>query len=163
MKFTYFEDPRSYAFLADKGVQCEFCSTSEDCLDGGSLSGEEDIEAVCFQCMRNGKLVDLEISANEIFEDQLSGDKDNLSNIITYMTPSIPAWQDISWPVKNGVPYKFIKIAYWLAGNKVAHPAAGIADNHDVGIFFQLRLRSADRLGMRALKGLIAVHKHRFL
>ena len=111
MKFAYFDDPRSYAFLAEEGVKCEFCSTSEDCLDGGNLFGSEDIEAVCFKCMQEGKLIELDIYANDIFEDQISGDKESISNTITYMTPSIPAWQDISWPVKNGVPYKFIKIA----------------------------------------------------
>lgn len=51
------------------------------------------------------------IHANDIFEDQISDDATLISNTITYMTPSIPAWQDISWPVKNGVPYKFMKIA----------------------------------------------------
>lgn len=111
MNFAFFKDPRSYAFLADEGVKCGFCSTSEDCLDGANLHGVEDIEAVCFKCMQAGKLIELDIYANNILEDQLSGDKESISNIITYMTPSIPAWQDLSWPVKNGVPYKFIKIA----------------------------------------------------
>jgi len=28
-----------------------------------------------------------------------------------YRTPSLPTWQDSFWPIKNGRPYRFLKIA----------------------------------------------------
>jgi len=66
--------------------------------------------------MAEGKLIELDITANEINEAALATDVDpeGVSNEITYCTPALPTWQDSFWPVKDGKPYKFIKIASQL-------------------------------------------------
>lgn len=64
--------------------------------------------------MKAGRLVDLDISANEISPSALDPtllDVGQVSREIIYCTPSLPTWQDCSWPVKNGKPYRFMKIA----------------------------------------------------
>ncbi|MBK1789766.1 CbrC family protein [Persicirhabdus sediminis] len=113
MSFNYFANPRAFAYLADEGLACHFCKATQDCLDGCNLFGQENIEAVCFDCMAAGKLIDLDISTNQIDEAALDpgNDLEGVANEITYCTPSVPTWQDCFWPVKNGKPYRFIKIA----------------------------------------------------
>lgn len=114
MTFTYFADPHAFAYMAESGAECHFCKSSGDCLDGGNLAGQETITAVCFSCLKAGRLIDLDISANEIRRSALDpklGDPDKISNEIVYCTPSLPTWQDSSWPVKGGRPYRFLKIA----------------------------------------------------
>ena len=92
----------------DEKSICHFCKEEKTCLDGGNLFGFEEIEAVCFECVKNGKLMDLDISCNDIDSSTLSPE---VVNEIVYCTPSLPTWQDCSWPVKNGTPGTFIKIA----------------------------------------------------
>lgn len=114
MSFKYFKNPIAFAYMAEKGVACHFCGATSDCLDGTHFFGQEDIGAICFTCMKTGRLIELDISTNEIDEFSLDSrieDSDQVANEITYCTPSVPTWQDSSWPVKNGRPYKFIKIA----------------------------------------------------
>jgi uncharacterized protein CbrC (UPF0167 family) len=113
MNFKYFADPKAFAYVAEAGEACHFCKATQDCLAGGNLFGQEDIAAVCFSCMAAGKLIALDISANQIDESALDSalDPEAVSNEITYCTPSLPTWQDAYWPAKNGKPYKFIKIA----------------------------------------------------
>jgi len=114
MSFKYFENPAAFAYMAEDGQACHFCEATGDCLDGAHFFGQEDIDAICFKCMQAGRLVDLDISANDIDASALDSslvDSDQVSNEITYCTPSVPTWQDSSWPIRNGRPYRFIKIA----------------------------------------------------
>ena len=55
-------------------------------------------------------------------------DPEAVSNEITYCTPSIPTWQDSYWLVKNGKPYKFIKIASRLDYDSKEHFVATLFD-----------------------------------
>lgn len=114
MSFTYFENPKAFAYMAESGQICHFCQATDNCLDGAHFFGQEEIDAICFSCMKNGRLIDMDISANEINVSVLNPslvDIDKVSNEITYCTPSVPTWQDSFWPIKNGRPYKFVKIA----------------------------------------------------
>ena len=113
MHFEYFADPEAFTFLTDEPVDCHFCATRAFCIDGGHLHGIEQIDAVCLDCLAAGRLIDLDISTNQIAPNQIQPDseREEVSNEITYRTPLVPTWQDFFWPVKNGVPFKFIKIA----------------------------------------------------
>jgi uncharacterized protein CbrC (UPF0167 family) len=113
MHFEYFADPEAFTFLTDEPVDCHFCATRAFCIDGGHLHGIEQIDAVCLDCLAAGRLIDLDISTNQIAPNQIQPDseREEVSNEIMYRTPLVPTWQDFFWPVKNGVPFKFIKIA----------------------------------------------------
>lgn len=114
MTFTYFADPLAFAFMAEPGTECHFCRSTEDCLDGYCLRGVETVEAVCFSCLRDGRLVDLEIAANEIDPAALDPEKCDpqaVADEIIYRTPPLPTWQDDLWPVKGGRACRFVKIA----------------------------------------------------
>jgi hypothetical protein len=57
--------------------------------------------------MQAGRLIALDISAL----DPRLVDIEQVTNGIAYCMPSVPTWQDSFWPIKNGRPYRFIKIA----------------------------------------------------
>ncbi|RYD43137.1 MAG: hypothetical protein EOP85_10480 [Verrucomicrobiaceae bacterium] len=114
MSFTYFADPLAFAFMAEPDTECYFCRSTEGCLDGYCLKGVETVEAVCLSCLREGRLKDLEIAANEINHAALDPgkcDPQEVADEITYRTPSLPTWQDGWWPVKGGRACRFVKIA----------------------------------------------------
>lgn len=114
MDFAYFADPANFAYMAKPDAECHICKSSGDCLDGGNLSGLKTIAAVCFPCLKAGRLVELDISTNEILQSALDpnlGDPVSISKEIVYCTPSLPTWQDSFWPIKNGRPNRFLKIA----------------------------------------------------
>ena len=114
MNFHYFDNPRSFSYMAEQGASCHFCSSTSDCLDAEMFFGVEEISAICFSCMQSGKLIDLDISTNDIRSEDLNtlkGDADKVSNDLIYCTPGLPTWQDHFWPVVDGKPAKFIKIS----------------------------------------------------
>ena len=114
MSFRYFKDPRAFAYMAEGGEACHFCKSTTDCLDGEHFYGDNEIKAVCFSCMQAGRLIELDISANEIDESELDPnlvDIELVAKEITYCTPMLPTWQEALWPIKGGKPYRFVKIA----------------------------------------------------
>jgi len=66
----------------------------------------QSIDYVCFDCLANGKLKELEIEPNLNYDDGSEA-----SEIITYKTPALPTWQDTAWPYINGEFPVFEKIA----------------------------------------------------
>ncbi|WP_237064502.1 CbrC family protein [Microbulbifer zhoushanensis] len=97
MKFKYFRKPEEFAFLTDGKVACSICGSIEQCFDTGGYSGVESIDCICPNCLKDGKLKELEIEANMNFDD---GSED--AEIITYKTPALPTWQDTAWPYIDG-------------------------------------------------------------
>ena len=84
------------------------------------------MDAVCFACVHSGRLVDQDISTNSIRRDSLVeavgvDEADRLANVILYMTPSLPTWQETYWPFVDGDFATFLKIAS-------KHDFDGIAD-----------------------------------
>ncbi|MEO0795595.1 MAG: CbrC family protein [Verrucomicrobiota bacterium] len=113
-EFTYFADPKNFAYMHEGTPKCNFCGQEKECLDGDHFFGEEKIEAICFKCMKEGMLEELDISGNDCYVGALSGTEEEnkrTSREITYCTPKLPTWQDAEWPIKNGKAYKFLKIA----------------------------------------------------
>ena len=117
MAFPYFNDPVNFAYLRDDDSPCHFCGAVSHRLNGDNLYGTESIDAVCFACVEKGALVDLDISTNDVnlgLVGTTLGDSDaveSLTNTIIYRTPSLPTWQDSSWPFVDGEFPVFLKIA----------------------------------------------------
>ena len=97
MTFEYFKYPEKFAFLIEKPMPCSTCEEIGVWFDAGGYSGVEDIDCICYSCLKSGKLFDLEIEANINFDDGSDAAK-----TITYKTPALPAWQDTVWPIING-------------------------------------------------------------
>lgn len=85
-------------------------------LDGDSLYGTSQIEAVCFKCVERGALIEDDISTNSVnidpVREALGKDKaEEFTNTIIYRTPKLPTWQDTYWPFVDGDFAIFLKIA----------------------------------------------------
>lgn len=106
MDFEYFKYPERFAFLTDDQVACSICCDVKVCFDAGGYSGVNQIDCICSECLKAGKLIDLEIEPNMIFDDGSEASK-----IITYKTPGLPTWQDTAWPTINGLKPVFQCIA----------------------------------------------------
>lgn len=106
MEFEYFKYPEKFAFLTDGAMPCSICSEVSICFDAGGYSGLNDIDCICPKCLKAGKLFDLEIEPNMIFDDGSEA-----SQTITYKTPALPTWQDTVWPTIDGQQPTFECIA----------------------------------------------------
>lgn len=116
MTFPYFSDPENFAYVRNDSAPCAFCSSTANRLDGGLLYGDVDLDAVCFDCVRRGALIERDISTNSVNLDEVRealGDDaaETLTNIIVYCTPKLPSWQDTFWPFVDGDFATFVKIA----------------------------------------------------
>lgn len=106
MKFRYFRDPENFAYRIDEESNCSICNKVGLWFDAGAYSGIGEIECICDECLLAGKLQEIEIEANEAV-----GGSREATEMITYKTPSLPTWQDQSWPFINGDYCIFEKIA----------------------------------------------------
>jgi len=97
MEFKYFKHPQKFAYLTKDEKTCSVCQDTKICFDAGGYSGINDIDYVCAECLKAGKLIDLEIEPNMIFDDGSEAAK-----TITYRTPALPTWQDTVWPTIDG-------------------------------------------------------------
>ncbi|WP_159084247.1 CbrC family protein [Saccharobesus litoralis] len=97
MEFKYFKNPDKFAFLTSEPEACSVCGKLEVCFDAGGYSGINSIDCICFECLASGKLIDLDIEPNMIFDDGSEASK-----TITYKTPALPTWQETAWPTIKG-------------------------------------------------------------
>jgi uncharacterized protein CbrC (UPF0167 family) len=115
--FTYFADPLHFAHLAAPGTPCDFCRRRELAFDGGGFYGERDVQAICVDCLRSGRLRDVGASTNEVTVTNLAqrlGSEQRARDVkleIECCTPALPTWQDREWPFFDGEFPCFIKIA----------------------------------------------------
>lgn len=117
MEFKYFKDPKNFSYIIKNQSHCSVCSDLTVCFDATLYYGRTEIERICAKCLKNGSLISLDISVNNINEQDLinyfgeSLKASEFGNQIVYMTPKLPTWQDIEWPFKNGEFGVFEKIA----------------------------------------------------
>ena len=97
MKFEYFKHPEKFAFFVEEPTGCSVCGTVDLCFDAGGYSGVNTIDCICYECLKSGKLLELDIEANINFDAGTEA-----ANTISYKTPSFPTWQDTPWPMIEG-------------------------------------------------------------
>ena len=64
------------------------------------------MNCICSDCLSLGALEELEICTNEAI-----GGVPAETDIIQYRTPSLPTWQDTTWPCIDGIYCKFERMA----------------------------------------------------
>jgi uncharacterized protein CbrC (UPF0167 family) len=106
MNFQYFSDPTNFAYISDELVGCSVCKEETLCFDAGGYSGIESIDYICPDCLKSGKLVELDVEPNMVY-----GNESESTITIAYKTPALPTWQDTIWPLVNGAHPTFERIA----------------------------------------------------
>ncbi len=107
MNFKYFRDPLNFAYLSDKSVSCSVCKEVKICFEAGGYVGLQDIDNICEDCLKAGKLIELGNEANLLAGDYSS----EAAMTIAYKTPAFPNWQDTAWPIINEQYPVFERIA----------------------------------------------------
>lgn len=124
MTFTYFENPLKFSPLSDGLTTCAICGKEKICFDASLFYGEDQIDAICQECLTEGKLKDKNIftcqgDAEELqrqlkdlhptwSDEQLDEDVSRKTFSLEKTTPHLVTWQDWEWPCADGDYCKFI-------------------------------------------------------
>src|SRR6187549_3276785 len=124
MTFTYFENPLKYSPISEGLVNCSICRKEKICFDATLFYGEDQIEAICDECLAGGKLGDKDIftaqgDIEELHtqlkdihpdwsEEKLEEDASKKTFALEKTTPHLVTWQDWEWPCADGDYCKFI-------------------------------------------------------
>ena len=117
VSYKYFRDPKNFSFICDEKGPCSVCGEIGLWFDAQSFCGPQDLDSVCDDCLKGGKLIELDVSANYVRIDlvgKIFPDKkrlEELTNEIIYKTPKLPTWQDLTWPFVENDFCVFEKIA----------------------------------------------------
>lgn len=141
MTFKYFRDPKAFGGLLDERCNCSICGYKEKCFDGESFYGETLVDAVCFKCLRDGKLEGTGVFANdadveglynqmiELYPDkpkaELLAEAKAKINELEMRTPPVLSWQDWKYPALDGDFCEFISFVSKEELNALAEDGDG--------------------------------------
>ncbi|GAB3701563.1 CbrC family protein [Spirosoma flavus] len=141
MDFKYFANPELYVGFITNKVACATCGLVKDCFDAAGFYGEETIDAICPDCLGNGKLMGRSISTCEgdtaRLKQQLRQLNPSLSwpdianvvnqktNELEKTTPQLISWQDWLWPCSDGDYCRFIGYGSQALYKKLAPDGRG--------------------------------------
>lgn len=124
MTFTYFENPLKFSPLKDGLTNCAICEQEKICFDATLFYGEEQIIAICPECLADGKLTDMDIFTCEGDVEELRSQVKGIhpewrdieiedevarkTSVLEKTTPHLVTWQDWEWPCVDGDYCKFI-------------------------------------------------------
>ena len=127
MAYKYFKHPNRLAAFHDEAIACQICEEKKTCLDASSFYGEDELEAVCEDCVKAGRLkeigactndADAEMLVKQLEElhpdwtkDQLYQDAKAKTDELELRTPPVLSWQEWKYPVADGDYCQFIGFA----------------------------------------------------
>jgi uncharacterized protein CbrC (UPF0167 family) len=62
-QFKYFLDPEKFAYILEGEHECEICHKKATCFDGSTYYGEDEYSAICFDCVSQRRLQEINIFA----------------------------------------------------------------------------------------------------
>lgn len=124
MNFKYFKHANKFANWLEEPTTCDFCEAEKRCIDASTFYGEDELAAICADCLKTGKLRDVDAFTCEgdieELQKQLKALHPTLSEAelqklsiektdeLERTTPKITAWQDWFWPCAGGEYCSFI-------------------------------------------------------
>lgn len=141
VKFQYFAQPEKFgAFLEDETI-CACCQQTKHCLDASTFYGEEEIAAICLECLANGELKSRDIFTCEGDVEELTEQIQALhpewsaaeveksvaekTEMLEKTTPKVVSWQDWVWPCADGDYCTFIGYGSKALYNRLAKDKDG--------------------------------------
>ena len=141
MNFTYFRNPKQFAGLLPGKHVCNLCGYNDKCFEGESFYGEKVVDAICWKCLKNGRLEDEGIFANDadvegLFYQMLALNPDVPKsellasakakiNEVEFRTPPILSWLDWKFPALDGDFCEFISFTSKQELNELAENGDG--------------------------------------
>jgi uncharacterized protein CbrC (UPF0167 family) len=143
MKFNYFRDAKNFGGLMDTRCKCSVCGFKEKCFDGEAFYGETEVEAICFKCLKNGRLKGSGIFSNDadveaLFDqmlaqfpdkskDELLAEAKEKIDEVELRTPPILSWEDWKFPALDGDFCEFISFTSKAELSELAEDGDGKA------------------------------------
>lgn len=141
MPYKYFKYPKRYAVFTEANATCEICGTVTQCLDASAFYAEQELEAICENCVSTGRLEEINAFTNDGDVEQLfdqllelypNTEKEQLlqeakakTNELEMQTPPIVSWQDWKFPALDGDYCQFIGFASQQDFNALATDGNG--------------------------------------
>lgn len=141
MTFKYFRKPKVLGGLLKEKHNCGICGYKTKCFEGESFYGEAIVDAVCYRCLKDGKLEGTGIFANDadveaLFDQMLALNPDKPKaellieakskiNEIELRTPPILSWDDWKFPALDGDFCEFISFTSKPELNELAEDGDG--------------------------------------
>ncbi len=127
MPYKYFKYPNRLAAFHDEEQACDICKRTKACLDATSFYGEQELESVCEDCLKAGRLAEvnafttdadvemlveqLETLHPEWNKEKLLKDAKAKTDELEQRTPPILSWQEWKYPAMDGDYCQFIGFA----------------------------------------------------
>ncbi|MGC4039132.1 MAG: CbrC family protein [Chitinophagaceae bacterium] len=141
MKFKHFESPEKFGTYLIGAAACDICGFERKCFDGSFFSGEEEINAICPDCLIAGELKEMDIftcqgdrgeleqqlreinpaMSDEEIEKRINEKTEELEKT----TPALITWQDWDWPACDGDYCVFIAYGSQPLFNQLAKDKNG--------------------------------------
>lgn len=143
MAYTYFKYPHRYAVHHADPMECQLCHQTKECLEAAAFYAEQELDAICEDCLKAGRLAELQAFTNDadveqLFEqlEQRFPDKsfDELvilakekTDELEQRTPPVVSWQDWKIPAIDGDYGRFVCFASQQDLNQHAPDGNGLA------------------------------------
>ena len=127
MPYKYFKHPKRFVAFHDDAITCQICKEKKNCLDASPFYGEDELEAVCEDCLNAGRLTeigactidaDTEMLVKQLEElypnwtkKELFEDAKAKTDELELRTPPILSWQEWKYPAADGDYCQFIGFA----------------------------------------------------
>ncbi len=143
MAYKYFKYPSRYAVLTDEPIACEICKKKQICLDATAFYSKDEIEAICENCLKAGRLPEIEACSNDADVEELFDQLIHLhpnkkretllqeakakTDELEFRTPPLVSWQDWKFPALDGDYAQFVCFGSKHEYNKYAPDGDGKA------------------------------------
>lgn len=141
MAYKYFRYPGRFAVFHDEPQTCEVCHNEKTCLEASSFYCERELEAVCEDCLKAGRLGEINAYTNDGDVEQLFDQMEALypdkakqallkeakakTDELEMRTPPLVSWQEWKFPAMDGDYCEFVGFGSKTELNKLATDGDG--------------------------------------
>lgn len=127
MPYKYFKHPKRFVAFHDDETNCQICKEKKICLDASSFYGEDELDSVCEDCLKAGRLTEIGACTNDADAEmlvkqlkelhpnwtkkELYEDAKAKTDELELRTPPILSWQEWKYPAADGDYCQFIGFA----------------------------------------------------
>ena len=141
MAYKYFKYPARYAVLQSEAAACSICEETKVCLETTPFYIEEEVDAICEDCLKGGRLPEIGACANDADVEQLFDQLEALfpektteellkeakikTDELELRTPPLVSWQEWKFPAIDGDYAQFVCFGSKRDYNKFASDGDG--------------------------------------
>lgn len=150
--YPYFADPENFSTWSAQAQECSLCGKESPGFEG-PFFGEEDIEFICEECLKNGEIVEIGATTNDgdmeslreqmaelqpaLTQEQVAKEVEKKFAALAEQTPPMATHAPLLWPAHCGDFCVFVKEAGRADLKKIGPGGDGLA-------FFMMHFLQSD-------------------